>query len=57
MFERYSEKAKRVIFFARYEASQFGPPNMDTEHLLREGKGDLVPEFADSVLSFQYEAN
>jgi len=24
MFERYSEKAKRTIFFARYEASQFG---------------------------------
>ena len=24
MFERYTEKARRVIFFARYEASQFG---------------------------------
>ena len=34
MFERYTEKARRVIFFARYEASQFGSPYIDTEHLL-----------------------
>jgi ATP-dependent Clp protease ATP-binding subunit ClpC len=34
MFERYTEKARRVIFFARYEASQYGSPEIDTEHLL-----------------------
>jgi hypothetical protein len=34
MFERYTEKARRVIFFARYEASQFGSPVIDSEHLL-----------------------
>ena len=34
MFERYTEKARRVIFFARYEASQFGAPAIETEHLL-----------------------
>src|SRR3954462_3482091 len=34
MFERYTEKAQRVIFFARYEASQFGSPYIETEHLL-----------------------
>jgi len=34
MFERYTEKARRVIFFARYEASQFGSPLIETEHLL-----------------------
>jgi Clp amino terminal domain, pathogenicity island component len=34
MFERYTEKARRVIFFARYEASEFGTPVIDTEHLL-----------------------
>lgn len=34
MFERYTEKARRAIFFARYEASQFGSPAIDTEHLL-----------------------
>ena len=34
MFERYTDKAKRVIFFARYEASNFGSPYIDTEHLM-----------------------
>jgi hypothetical protein len=43
MFERYTEKARRTIFFARYEASQFGSPYIETEYLLlgllREDKG------------------
>jgi hypothetical protein len=34
MFERYTEKARRVIFFARYEASQFGSQSIESEHLL-----------------------
>ena len=34
MFERYTEKARRVIFFARYEATQYGSPYIETEHLL-----------------------
>jgi ATP-dependent Clp protease ATP-binding subunit ClpC len=34
MFERYTEKAHRVIFFARYEAIQQGRHYIDTEHLL-----------------------
>ncbi len=34
MFERYVEKSRRAIFFARYEASQFGSPYIETEHLL-----------------------
>ena len=34
MFERYTEKARRVIFFARYEASHYGSPFIETEHLL-----------------------
>src|SRR6202034_908338 len=34
MFELYTEKARRVIFFARYEASQFGSPYIETDHLL-----------------------
>src|SRR5215813_12551185 len=42
MFERYTEKARRVIFFARYEASQFGASFIEPEHillgLLREDK-------------------
>jgi len=34
VFELYTERARRVIFFARYEASQFGSMNIATEHLL-----------------------
>jgi uncharacterized protein (TIGR02246 family) len=34
MFERFTEKARRVIFFARYEASQYGSMCIETEHLL-----------------------
>jgi ATP-dependent Clp protease ATP-binding subunit ClpC len=34
MFERYTEKARRVVVFARYEASQYGSSHIETEHLL-----------------------
>jgi hypothetical protein len=34
MFERYTEKARRTIFFARYEASQFGAQAIEAEHIL-----------------------
>ena len=34
MFDKYTETARRVIFFARYEASRFGSQHIDTEHLL-----------------------
>jgi len=34
MFERYTEKARRVIFFARYEASNYGSPYIESEHVL-----------------------
>ncbi|MEZ5429135.1 MAG: ATP-dependent Clp protease ATP-binding subunit [Pyrinomonadaceae bacterium] len=34
MFERYTEKARRVIFFARYEALQYGSQVISPEHLL-----------------------
>jgi ATP-dependent Clp protease ATP-binding subunit ClpC len=34
MFERYSEEARRAIFFARYECSQYGSPTIESEHLL-----------------------
>ena len=34
MFERYTEKAQRAIFFARSEASMFGSWEIGTEHLL-----------------------
>lgn len=51
MFERYIEKARRAIFFARYEASQFGSAYIETEHLLlglvREDK-ELARQFLGS---------
>ncbi len=34
MFERYTEKARGAIFFARYDASQYGSRPIETEHLL-----------------------
>ncbi|MDJ0835637.1 MAG: ATP-dependent Clp protease ATP-binding subunit [Acidobacteriota bacterium] len=34
MFEKYTDKARRVLFFARYEASQFGASTITSAHLL-----------------------
>ena len=34
MFEKYTEKAKKVLFLARYEASQMGSRVIGSEHLL-----------------------
>jgi ATP-dependent Clp protease ATP-binding subunit ClpC len=34
MFEKFTEKAKRILFLARYEASQHGSKTIETEHLL-----------------------
>ncbi len=42
MFEKFTEKAKRILFLARYEASQQGAKVIGTEHillgLLKEGE-------------------
>ncbi len=57
MFERYTEKARRTVFFARFEASQFGSPNIEPEHLLlgllREDKAlaDRLPHPRPSLES------
>jgi len=52
MFERFTEKARRVIFFSRYEATQYGSTHIDTEHLLlgliREHR-EVVEQFLPSV--------
>tara|TARA_B100001123_G_scaffold446138_1_gene599643 strand:+ start:14785 stop:17229 length:2445 start_codon:yes stop_codon:yes gene_type:complete len=57
MFERYTERARRVLFFARYEASQLGSISIETEHLLlgliREGKGLTNRIFSRSHLSLE----
>jgi hypothetical protein len=47
MFEHYTEQARRVVFFARYEAALLGSPSITSAHLLlgllREDKGPVVP--------------
>ena len=57
MFERYTEKARRVIFFARYEAAQFGAPAIEPEHLLlgllREDKSLTSRFLARSQMSVE----
>ena len=56
MFERYTERARRVLFFGRYEASQMGSRVIDTEHLLlgllREGKGLTSSLFAAARIGY-----
>jgi ATP-dependent Clp protease ATP-binding subunit ClpC len=56
MFERYTEKARRAVFFARYEASVHGRPQIDTCCLLmgilredRDLMARLVPDRADKL--------
>ena len=57
MFERYTERARRVLFFALYEAKQLGEAFIETQHLLlgllRQDAGVLLdfitPEQASSI--------
>ena len=52
MFERYTEPARRALFFARFESSQFGSLSIEPEHLLlgiaREG-GPLLAKISPSA--------
>ncbi len=56
MFERYTERARRTLFFARYEASVFGSYTIETRHLLlgllREGPGITGVIFTRHEVSF-----
>lgn len=58
MFERYTERARRTIFFARYEASTFGSPWIETEHLLlgllREDK-DIAAKLPGEAIRAEIE--
>jgi ATP-dependent Clp protease ATP-binding subunit ClpC len=49
MFEKYNEKARRALFFARYEASKLGSRVIETEHILlgvlREGEESVTELF------------
>ena len=55
MFERYTEQARRALFFARYEAFQVGSAFIETEHLLlglfREEQSPTARVFARVNLS------
>jgi ATP-dependent Clp protease ATP-binding subunit ClpC len=57
MFERYTEAARRVLFFARYEASQLGGVAIEADHVLlgltREAKGIICEIFAGSHVSLK----
>ena len=57
MFERYTEQARRTLFFARYEASQLGSVSIEVEHvllgLLREGTGVTGRVFARGRISLE----
>ncbi|MBW3564991.1 MAG: ATP-dependent Clp protease ATP-binding subunit [Acidobacteria bacterium] len=50
MFEKYNEKARRALFFARYEASKLGSRVIESEHvllgILREGEEIIKDIFA-----------
>lgn len=56
MFERYTERARRALFFTRYEASDFGSLSIEAEHLLlgllRENKGLTARVFAKCAMSY-----
>jgi ATP-dependent Clp protease ATP-binding subunit ClpC len=56
MFERYTEAARRALFFARLEASQLGHTSIETVHLLlgisHEGRGVTGKLFALSHASY-----
>jgi ATP-dependent Clp protease ATP-binding subunit ClpC len=49
MFEKYNEKARRALFFARYEASKLGSRVIESEHvllgILREGEETVAELF------------
>lgn len=57
MFERYTESARRALFFARYEATQLGATVIETEHVLlgltRESQGLVARILALSQLSLE----
>jgi hypothetical protein len=60
MFERYTEKARRVIFFARREASAFGSPTIESEHILlglvQESKGFMNRYLGDKTTEAELRA-
>src|SRR5207247_1722141 len=56
MFERFTERARRALFFARYESSQLGVITIEAEHLLlgilKENRGLPARVFAAHDMSY-----
>ena len=56
MFERYTEQARRALFFARYEASALGSVTIDAPHLLlgvmKEDHGLISTVFSSRGLTY-----
>jgi len=48
MFERYNDRARRALFFARYEVAQTGGLSIEPEHLVL----GVLRDWADAVLRF-----
>lgn len=57
MFDRYTDPARRALFFARFEASLFGSTSIETEHLLlgvlRASNGIAARLFAGANLTYK----
>jgi uncharacterized protein (TIGR03435 family) len=57
MFERYTEGARRTLFFARYEASQLGSASIEARHLvlavIRESQEITQRVFAEAAVSLR----
>ena len=55
MFERYTESARRALFFARYEVCEAGATSIEVEHLLlgvsRAASGVVARVLSDAGLS------
>lgn len=63
MFERYTESARRVVFWGRYQANTFGSHEITTEHLLlgllREDSGlldQIIPAAEPEAIRKQISA-
>ena len=57
MFERYTELARRALFFSRYEASECGSLSIEAEHLLlgllRDNHGLSGQVFSKHAVSYE----
>jgi ATP-dependent Clp protease ATP-binding subunit ClpC len=59
MFERYTEQARRTLFFARFESSRLGSRSIESAHLLLglllepAGIQRLIPDTAAAAIRHQ----